>query len=169
LTKYMNTKVKEAGYETLEEYLSSPVEPFDTSKYDCWMDFFNGDLKSLHRLTLEDKKEIFKTYLKDLKKVIMYAEKEDAENLMLAIQNFKNESPDLANVRVARKKKFAKENYITSKQMMYKIAEQDSDLLTSILEGIENEEKLKQTEKEISVLRGDLKPISNPFGKKKDE
>jgi methionyl-tRNA formyltransferase len=77
------------------------------------------------------------------------------------------QNSDLANVRVAKQNKFAKEEYMTSEQLMYSIAEQDGDLMTSILEEIANEEKIKQTEKEISVLRGDLKPVSNPFGKKK--
>ena len=170
LNKYMNVKVEEAGYKTLEEYLSSPVEPFDTSKYDCWMEFFRGQLNTSRVLDMDSKKEIFKTYLKDLKKVIMNAKTpERAQALIDQVRNFKNQSPDLANVRVARKKKFAQEEYITSEQIMCNIALQDGDLMTSCLKEVENEEKLQQTEKEISVLRGDLKPISNPFGKKKDE
>jgi len=168
LNKYMNVKVEEAGYKTLEEYLSSPVEPFDTSNYNCWMEFFRGELKTSGVMGMDSRKEIFKSYLKDLKKVIMDAKTpERAKALIDQVKKFKNQSPDLANVRVARKKKFAQEEYITSEQIMCNIALQDGDLMTSCLKEVENEEKLKQTEKEISVLRGDLKPVSNPFGKKK--
>jgi hypothetical protein len=168
LTKYMNTKVKEAGFETLEEYLSSPIEPFDTSSYSCWLAFFNNNIRWIANLSVDTKKEIFKTYLKDLKKVIMDAKTpEMAKDLLLKVKAFKMQNSDLANVRVAKQNKFAKEEYMTSEQLMYSIAEQDGDLMTSILEEIANEEKIKQTEKEISVLRGDLKPVSNPFGKKK--
>jgi len=163
LTKYMIEKVKEAGFETLEEYLSSPVDPFDVNSISCWIDFFNNP--SFMRFTKEDRKTIVKTYAKELKAVLMKANEAEKEQLLVGIEYLK--TSENLSIRVAKQSKKASEEFKTDEDMMYQNALADDHILTAIDEQIANEEKLAKTAKEISVLRGDLKPISNPFKKPK--
>jgi hypothetical protein len=165
LTKYMMSKVNEAGFETLEEYLSSPVEPFNVDSYTCWLDFFNGNFSTL---SMTDSVEIVKSYMKNLKKVLLNAQDYQKESLLDRIKNFEENSKTKFNVsRVAKaRKKAEEEKLISSEDMMAQNAQQDDHLFTAIQEQVENEELMKKTQQEIAVLRGDLKPVSNPFGKK---
>lgn len=163
LTKYMMEKVKEAGYETLEEYLSSPVDPFDVNSVSCWRTFFEDS--TFMGFTQEDRNSIVKTYAKEIKAVLMKASPAQKEKLLVAIEDMKTNRN--LPVRVAKQSKKASEQFKTSEDMMYQNALADDHILTSINEQIANEEKLAKTAKEISVLRGDLKPISNPFKKPK--
>jgi hypothetical protein len=166
LTKYMNQKAKEAGFETLEQYLASPVEPFNTTRENCWRRFFEDDLPSVGRLPKSDQIQILKSYSKDLKDVLLKMEESKRIELLKKIRTWKERNPEASNIRVA-KKKFADEEFQSYEQMMAESAEQDSELLSSIDQELANEEKVKEIQKEISVLKGDLKPVSNPFTKKK--
>lgn len=164
LTKYMMSKVNEAGFETLEEYLSSPVEPFNVDTYDCWISFFAGS----YGFSNTENIEILKSYMKNLKKVLLTVASHDRATLLDSIKRFEENNKVKFNVsRVAKARKKAEENYISSEQLMAQNAQQDGDLFTAIQDQLENEEIMQNTQKEIAVLRGDLKPVSNPFGNSK--
>ncbi len=163
LTKYMMEKVKEAGYETLEEYLSSPVDPFDVKSYSCWYNFFHSN--NFFNFSKEDKLSIVKTYIKELKKVIMDATDSKRNELLTLISLF--ETNTKTTVRLAQEEQ--PQGTKTSEYMMYQNALADDHILTAIDEQIANEETLEKTKEDISVLRGDLKAVSNPFKKSKGD
>ena len=178
MNQYVKFKVAEAGYETLEEYLSSPVEPFDVDSLNCWLDFFREEI--LDHTTIEEKQMILKTYeenlknafksrslkvktSKDLKLVLesalaTIAEFEAKFNLKVPVVFDRKKTKVNLITRVARKKKASEKQYKTYEQMMYGIAEQDSDILTAISLSVNEQEKVLNLNKEIKELKGDLKP-----------
>lgn len=161
LSKYMNAKVKEAGYETLEEYLSAPLDPFDTKSTDCWYGFLSGAI--LKNITKSEKIAILKAYMKDLKEVLVKATLAERVAVLDALRQLKDSSPELSNLKLASKKYAQEEDQISSETLMGMIAEEDDVIFSTITKEIQNEKNLEKTQKEISVLRGDLKPVLNPF------
>ena len=161
LTKYVDAKVKEAGFETLEEYLSAPTDPFDTKSTECWFLFFRDQI--LTQLTKSEKATLVKTYMKDLKEVLVKANMNERVAILDSLKMFKENNPELSSMKLASKKYADEDQEVSSESLMGMLAVQDDALFTTITKELENEKTLENTQKEIAVLRGDLKPVLNPF------
>jgi len=169
LVSYMKTKVKEAGYETLEEYLSSPVEPFDVNSVECWQKFFGGEI--LSKTTIEEKTQILKTFSENLKRAyqkavaptalqleqISFFESKYNIKVPLPFERKKITKPSILT-RVGNKKASVPVKMKTFEQLMYQVADEDKEILDAITLKQKAEQQALKLEKEIKELKGDLKP-----------
>jgi hypothetical protein len=169
LVSYMNSKVKEAGYETLEEYLSSPIEPFDINSLDCCLSFFKEGI--LSKTTREEKIQILETYSKNLKNAFQKAGTPSQEilthislfeakhNLKIPLPFERKKFPNPSKItRVANIKASHPVKEKSFEQLMYQVAEEDKDILDAISLEQKAVEQALILEKEIKELKGDLKP-----------
>lgn len=163
---YFKLKAKESGIDPSEFFTKKVTSPFNTLSGSCWAAFLSG---SLDNLISTPKENVVKTYLKDLKKVVI-SQPNMADVLLkmvgMVAPKFKKEletlavklksSPDLQE-RIQYTKDV--DTVISKKASIGAsfLTEFDNDpLLNNVWDSLIEEENSKQLEAEIAISLGDF-------------
>ncbi len=163
---YFKLKAKESGIDPSEFFTKKVTSPFNTLSGNCWAAFLSG---SLDTLISTPKPDVVKTYLKDLKKVVI-SQPNMADVLLKMVgavaPKFKKELETLAvklksSPDLQERIQYTKDvDTVVSKKASIGasfLTEFDNDpLLNNVWDSLIEEENSKQLESEIAISLGDF-------------